>query len=229
MIKTLTTEVKPKPFAWSFSRLKNYETCPRKYHEVDVLKAHADSTVQLDWGNAVHKALADNLSQDKPLPAGMTDWAHWRDKIVTEPRDYMLLVEQQLAITKDMHPTTWFAKNVWFRAVVDVAKIKGALALCVDWKTGKIIDDSIQLALTAQCIFAHHPDVNYVRSEYVWLKEDATTHAVIKRSDMMGLWASVLPRVAQLEQATETKQFPPKPGGLCRKYCPVTTCEYHGG
>ena len=228
MFKTVTSQVKPKAFAWSFSRLKNFETCPRKYQQVDVLKAYGENTEQLDWGNAVHKALAENLSKGTPLPVGMEDYKSWRDNIVTEPQDYKLLVEQQLAITIDFKPTKYFANDVWFRAVVDVAKIRGRIALCVDWKTGKIIDDSVQLALTAQCIFAHHPEVEYVRSEYVWLKEDATTGAVLKRSDMMGLWSVLLPRVNQLKHATDTGQYPPKPSGLCRKYCPVTSCEHNG-
>ena len=44
----------------------------------------------------------------------------------------------------------------WYRGIADVLKIAGSVALAVDWKTGKVIDDAPQLALLAACIFAHH-------------------------------------------------------------------------
>jgi hypothetical protein len=57
-------------------------------------------------------------------------------------------------------------------------KIAGPVALIVDWKTGKVLENSEQLALMAQCVFAHFPQVMKVRSEFVWLQFDATTREV---------------------------------------------------
>ena len=47
-----------KAFAFSYSRIKNFEACPKRHLEVDLKKTfkEADSD-QLTWGNAVHKAL----------------------------------------------------------------------------------------------------------------------------------------------------------------------------
>ena len=98
----------------------------------------------------------------------------------------------------------------------------------LDWKTGKIIEDGSQLALMAQCVFAHHPDVQKIRTEFVWLKEDATTRADFTREDMPKIWNGLLPRVQQLEAAAIAVNYPPKPGPLCRRWCPVTQCPHNG-
>lgn len=94
--------------------------------------------------------------------------------------------------------------------------------------TGKIQEDSEQLALNAQWVFSHFPRVQVVRSRYVWLGNDAQTEAVFTRNDMKALWAGLWPELQLYENAVKTLTFPPKPSGLCRQYCPVTSCPYHG-
>lgn len=96
------------------------------------------------------------------------------------------------------------------------------------WKTGKILEDGVQLALMAQCVFAHHPEVEKLRTEFIWLKEDATTRADFTRGDMVAVWAGLLPRVTTLQNAHETMSFPPRPGGLCKRWCVVDSCPHRG-
>jgi hypothetical protein len=38
----------------------------------------------------------------------------------------------------------------------------------------------------------------------------------------------VLQRVDTLEKMETTKNFPKRPSGLCREWCPVRDCEFHG-
>lgn len=227
MTEVVTTRSKPKPFAWSYSKLKNYETCPKRHYNVDVAKTvKEEESEHIAYGNAVHKALADAISGKAPLPKPFNHLQEWVDKVTRS--EGTILVEQQLAITKELNPTEWFGKNVWFRGVGDVVKINGPVALAIDWKTGKITEDGVQLALMAQCVFAHHPAVEKIRTEFVWLKEDATTRADFTRDDMVKVWAGLLPRVSILENAYVAQEFPPKPGYLCRRFCPVTSCPHHG-
>ena len=89
-----------KAFAWSYSRLKNFETCPKRFYEVDVAKRYQDSTEQLDWGNAVHAALAQAV-KGNPLPSTMPfkKWIASVGKFQGEK-----LVEQKFALTKDLLP-----------------------------------------------------------------------------------------------------------------------------
>jgi hypothetical protein len=229
-MKLVTTGGKPKPFTWSYSRIKNYETCPKRYYNIDVAKNFKEpDNEELTYGNTLHKVLADAISGKNPLPEGYKKFQKYVDRVTkAQNPNAQILVEQQLAITKDFGPTTWFGDDVWFRGVLDAVKIVGPVAAILDWKTGKIVEDGIQLALFAQCLFSHHPQVQKIRTEFVWLKHDATTRADFSRADMVGVWAGLLPRVITLENAHKAMEFPPKSGGLCRKYCAVTSCPHNG-
>lgn len=216
-----------KSFAWSYSKLKNFESCPKRHFHIDIKKdVKEEESEQLSWGNEVHKALADRLAKSKQLPVPMRSYEPWCVRIEKTPGE--ILVEQKLAITSDFSPTTFFDNKAWYRAVGDVIKINGPVALIADWKTGKIIEDSVQLALSAACVFAHYPSIKMIRSEFIWLKEDANTTATFARADMPGLWKGLWPRIEALKRAHETQEYPAKPGYLCKNWCPVSKCAHHG-
>lgn len=215
-------------FSWSYSKIKNYDTCPKKHYEVDIAKSVQDDTTQLKWGNEVHDAMAKACSGKSPLPPDMLDFQPWVDRVRSGPGE--LLVEQKYALTRDLQPTEYFSPRVWYRGIGDVVRVDGPVALVLDWKTGKILVDSVQLALMAQCVFAFHPDVKRVRSEFVWLKEgdNISTPEIFDRNDMPGFWVGMLPRIQEYQNALSNMNFPPKPGKLCFKYCPVKSCPHNG-
>lgn len=217
-----------KPFSWSFSKLKNFETCARRHEQIDLLKKFKDEeSTSLVWGNEVHNALAARLGPKKePLNFAMKCFEPLAQRLEAVPGK--LLVECKYAITAELKPCGYFDSDAWFRAIADVLILNPPVALAIDYKAGKVLDDSVQLALLCACVFAHFPDVHAVRSEYWWLREDAVTRADFKRNEMLAVWKGVYPRVEQLELAYNTGNYPPKPGGLCKRYCPVTGCEYHG-
>lgn len=226
-MQVTTIRNKPKPFAWSYSKLKNYESCPKRYFHVDVEKSiKEEESDELKFGNALHKALANACSGKEALPTPFKGYQEWVDKVLMG--NAVIHVEQQLAIREDLTATEWFGKDAWYRGIADVIKVIGPVALVLDWKTGKIVEDSVQLALMAQCVFAHHPEIQKIRTEFIWLKEDATTRADFMRDDMVKVWSGLLPRVTTLKAAHEGMNFPPKPGYLCRKWCPVQQCPHHG-
>ena len=110
-VKTVTTGGKPKTFAWSYSKLKNYEVCPKRYYNIDVAKlVKEDESEQLAYGNTLHKVIAEAISGKAPLPKHFSHLQPWVDK-VTGAGNARILVEQQLAITKDFGPTEWFGKD----------------------------------------------------------------------------------------------------------------------
>jgi hypothetical protein len=235
------TPAKPKDFAWSYSRLKNFESCPKRHYHIDVAKDVSEEEGEaLQYGNFVHKALADRIAKGTPIPdphkVNLEPWAqrvlkgHPDAKAYEAATGAKVLVEQKLAITKEFDACDFYdkVKQPWFRGIGDVIIVNGPVALTLDWKTGKIIEDSVQLALTAACIFAAYPSVQRIRSSFVWLKEDAQTNADLSRTDMPALWAGVLPRVKLVQHAYDNNEFPAKPGFLCRRWCPVSKCPHHG-
>jgi hypothetical protein len=230
MVEVITTRNKPKQFAWSYTKLKNFETCPKRYFHIDVEKTFKEdpNNEHLRYGEFVHEGLANRInSEHTPLSPTIAKLEPWAEKILHPPYD-RILVEQQMAIREDLQPTAWFDNDVWFRGIADVIKKAGPVALAIDWKTGNIKEDGVQLALIAACVFAHHPEIMKIRTEFVWLKEDATSRADFSREDMPEVWAKLLPRVSRLKLAHDTMSFPPTPNGLCRKFCTVTACPYHG-
>jgi RecB family exonuclease len=217
-----------KAFSWSFSKLKNFETCPRRYYEVDINRNYKESSEQLDWGNEVHAKLAQACEGKAELPISMQPYQKYVNTVRNMAGE--LKVEQKYAITKDMQPTAWFAPNAWYRGVADVARILPEHIIALDWKTGKVPKENphTQLMLMAQCLFSHFPTTQQVTTAYVWLNEDAQTPHVYTRAEVAQNWLELLPRVQRLEEATIKQEFPPKPGGLCRSYCPVQSCPFWG-
>src|SRR6476659_195452 len=103
-----------KEFSWSFSKLKNYDTCGKRYYEIDVAKNYSEKEEPdgpLAWGNKVHDALAKAVTGKVPLPEEMAAYQKWCDRVRAGPGT--LLVEQKYAITRSLSKTQYFAPNVW--------------------------------------------------------------------------------------------------------------------
>jgi hypothetical protein len=216
-----------KPSAWSFSVLGAYETCPKQYHEVKVLKNYREiQGEQLKWGNAVHKAAENYLVANEPLPNNCAAYQSMLDKIKQAPGE--TLGEQRYCLTQDFKPTDWFSPNAWVRGIVDVMKKKDDVVWAGDFKTGKFKPDSDQLKLFAGLIFHTHKEVDTIRTAFIWLQDGKLTTETYRRADIPDIWNAFLPRVKRLQHAHETDTWEPRPSGLCRKYCPVTSCPHHG-
>lgn len=216
----------PKEWSWSYSKLKNFDVCPKRMYEIDLCGNFKDVGGEaLEWGDKVHKSLAARLKSKTPLPPEMKNYEYWADRV--DRGTGSLLVEQKYAITRDFRPTAYFANDVWYRGIGDVVRIDGRVALVLDWKTGKVLEDSVQLMLMAQCIFSHFPEVTHVRSSFVWLKEECETPELLTRQEVADQWVALLPRVLAMENAAKTLNYPPKPSGICMTYCRVTSCPLH--
>jgi hypothetical protein len=245
VVKSRFSGAPRKRFSWSYSKLKNFETCPKRHFHADIKKDFIDEIGDnLIEGNLAHDALAKSIKEGgAPLPERFAPYQKWVERIVTnqgKPNySVSILVEQKLAIAKDFSPCEFFDGAAWFRGVVDVAKITSildisrgeyrAVALLGDWKTGKILEDSVQLALFAQLAFSHHSHIEKIRTEFIWLKSDCTTREDFTRADMPELWAALTPRIKALEDAHNAQEYPATPNGLCKHYCPVKICAHYGG
>lgn len=222
-----------KPFAWSWSRLKNYRTCPKRHWEIDLQKNYTeDESEPIKWGHAVHDAMAKRIAKGTPLPATMQHYKDWPERFarLKEIDGIEVLVENKLAMSSEFGPTSFFDGKTWFRGVVDALALllQHRVAIAVDWKTGQVQPDYEQLGLFAQLIFARWPEVDHVATIYVWLGHDTHTLKIYSRDEMVPLWNKVMPEVKTLAEAWRTTTYPPKPSGLCIRHCPVTSCPYHG-
>jgi hypothetical protein len=208
--------------AWTYSRLEAYETCPKKFYHRYVKKDYPDPPNEHNiWGNRVHEALENRVKNDTPLPEGMTQWEKFMQKALALPGEK--LVEEKLALDTSFRPTDW--KGAWTRGKADLLIVNGKEAAALDFKTGKV-KVTEQLTLYAAYTFAHYPEVNIVHTGFVWLKEKRVTTDVVERKALPFIWQSFVGRVAKLETSYETDNWPERPSGLCRGWCPVNTCKY---
>jgi RecB family exonuclease len=217
-----------KTITWSHSSLKDYEGCPRRYHEVKVLKNYpfkdTDATI---YGKELHTAAELYIKEDTPLPPQFAFIKDTLDALKAKPG--RKLCEHEMGVTKDLKPCKFMDKEVWVRGIADLLIIddENLTARVVDYKSGNNkYPDREQLKLMALMVFAHFPHIRRVSGALLFVvKED-----IAKASFMVGEaeehWWDYRERVARIEQAHETGVWNPKPTPLCG-WCPVSSCEHN--
>ncbi len=215
-------------YAWSYSALRNFETCPRRYYNYNVAKhVKEPEGPQLLEGKRLHEVFEARIKQAAPLPLGYGQYEGMLARFVGAAG--VTYAEQKLAITSSFQPSAYFGKQVWFRTQVDAAKVRpDGVATIIDWKTGRPSMDMTQLQLMSAAMFIHQPAVMRVKAALVFLNHETAERAEFTREDQAEIWGEILPRVRAVEKARQTQEYPPIPSGLCKKYCAVTSCPYHG-
>jgi hypothetical protein len=221
-----------KPFAWSPSALKDFETCARRYFHTRIAKDFREAeSEQLAWGNRFHDTIAARMDpvRAKPLPPELAEYEPWAQRFGSMPGK--LIVEQQRAMTKEFQPTGWFDRNAWLRVVIDLLFVRDdGAALLLDWKTGSPSNvDDLQLYLSALMTFVYHPEVSAIGAGYCFIRHDNHIDSItLSRAQVPATWEHILPRVRKMNHAYDTKEYPARPGKLCARWCPVASCEHHG-
>lgn len=216
-----------KPFAWSYSALNAFETCPRQFYEMRVLKRWPDPPGEAQqFGTLVHQYLEGRFKMGKQLPVFLNHLEPIVQKL--ENSKGPVQAEYKLALNAQLKPVEFFARDTWVRAVGDVIKVHENRAFALDWKSGKYREGDDQLKIQSAVMFATYPHLTDITVFYAWIKDKRATVRHFKRDDSPAIWQEFLPRVKRMEIAHETKEYPPKPSGLCRKWCRVESCEFHG-
>ena len=215
--------------AWSFSGMKLYETCPRKYHAEKVEKLYPFTDTQATiYGKEVHLAAEEYIRDGKPLPKGHEQFKNMLDALNRIEGDKHC--ELKMALTEDLKPTEFLAKDVWVRGIADLIIINGENARVVDYKTGSAkYPDTGQLELMALMLFAYYPEIQNVKAALVFMVHDVVVKATFSREEYDQLWEKWKGKYNKLAASYEHDNWPPNPNGLCRKWCPVEHCEFQGG
>ncbi len=214
--------MQPKP--WSFSSLDDFVNCPRAYHAKRVEKSVVESeSVEMQYGTYVHAQFEHRQRHGAALDPTLLVHEELHRRLERMPG--VGHAEQKVALNRRGTPTTFFAKDVWWRGIVDYVKLHGSQGLVLDYKTGKPHQKYGQLKLTALYLFAAHPELDTVRAEFYWTKTRTFTGATYTRDMSSALWAEFIPNLKQYVEAFRSDTWQPRPSGLCG-WCPVKDCEF---
>lgn len=214
---------------WSYSSLKTFEQCPKKYYHLKVAKDVKDVPHEAAlYGSDVHKAAEEHVRDSKPMPKKYSYMEPILESLKKIPGNKYC--ELELGLTKDLQPCAFKAPDVWWHGIVDLLIVdptKG-LAHMVDYKTSKSARyaDVKQLDLMATAVFAHFPEVTKIKSALLFVVSNEFVrkeHHIGNRNEYIG---GVMPTIKQLERSLEHGVWNPITGPLCR-FCPVKSCEHN--
>jgi hypothetical protein len=215
---------------WSYSSLKTFEQCPKKYYHLRVLKDVKDQGSEAtSYGQELHKAAEDYIASDTPIPPKFQFINEVAEALKSIPGEKHC--ELRLGVRKTetgYEPCKFFDTDVWWRGVADLVIIQGELAFSIDYKSSKNAKyaDLKQLDIVAAALFTHFPQVQKIKSALAFVVSNEFIrkehHAALRDS----YFATFNPELDRLAVAQETGVWNTNTGPLCR-YCPVTSCEHN--
>lgn len=216
--------------SWSYSALRDFESCPRKYHETRVLKKYPfEENEQSIYGINLHKAIEEYVELQKAFPSEFV--------FVKDVVDAMLFrqgekkAEVKITLNDKLEVVDWFDKKAWVRGIVDLLILdhENKHAWVVDWKTGSNkYPDKGQLELMSILVMTMHPEIEFVSSALIYLLKNDIVKSRMARSEMPKHWEQYREKFGNILDANEAGVWHEQQSGLCKKYCPVLDCLYNG-
>lgn len=218
--------------AWSYSSLKTFDQCPKKYFHLRIKKdfKDEDSTATL-YGKELHSAAENYIRDGTPIPARFSFIAPTLEALnAIEGTKHC---ELKLGVAKrdsKFVPCDFFAKDVWWRGIADLLIVneEKQTAYLVDYKTSKNAKyaDTKQLDLLAGAVFTHFPKVVEIKSALLFV----VSNEIVKKKHEYLMKSSYLncmePELTRLDAAMKTDVWNPNAGPLCR-FCPVSECAHN--
>lgn len=215
---------------WSYSSLKTFEQCPKKYYHLRVLKDVKDEGSEATiYGQEVHKAAEEYIKSGTPIP---TKFEFLKDVL-----DAFNMIngdkhcELRLGVKRTPNgyePCGFFDADVWWRGIGDLIINQGNTLFSIDYKTSKNAKyaDMKQLDILAAGLFTHFPKVEKIKSGLVFVVSGEfiyKEHTVDLKDSYFATFDEGLDRLAVAE---ETGVWNANSGPLCR-FCPVVACEHN--
>ena len=215
---------------WSYSSIKTFDQCPKKYYHLKVLQDVKDKGSEATvYGNEAHKAAEEFVKSGVPLPAKFAYLQKILDSLNAIPGEKHCELELGIALTdKGYAPCTFSDTDRWWRGIADLLIINGETAYLVDYKTSKNAKyaDTKQLDILAGAVFTHYPQLKKLKSALAFVVSNEFVkkeHTADMAKSYLATFRNELDRLAGAE---ETGVWNAKSGPLCA-YCPVTKCEHH--
>jgi len=216
---------------WSFSRIKSFEQCPKKFYHLKVSKDFKEpETTAMLYGTAVHLAAEEYIRDGTPVPAKFGYVKPVLDSLMKFEGEF--LCEYEMGLTEDLEACGFKADDVWYRGIADLVILnkEEKTAYVIDYKTSKNTRyaDKGQLELMALATFKHFPEVETVKGGLLFVVCEELIKDEYKKEDSPKLWAKWLGDYKRMEKAFEADVWNAHQSGLCRNHCIVTECVHNG-
>lgn len=217
--------------AWSYSALKTFETCPRKYQAEKVTKeVPFTQGEQAIYGEQLHKAAEEYIRDGTPIPERFSFIKGYLDQLAAYPGEKFC--EMKLGVKKTdgrLETCDYYDPEVWFRGIADLVIVDGNRAWVLDYKTGESrYADIRQLALMAAALFLKYPEVEKIKTMLLFVVKKDHRKQDFSAEYGMSIFSELHGLLSALETAYHTDVWNPRPNGLCRKWCNVTSCPHNG-
>ena len=214
---------------WSFSSLKTFQQCPKKYYHTKIAKdvVEPDTKATL-YGKSAHTVAEEYIRDGTPIPPAFEYMQATLNILKAIPGEK--LCEVKLGLTKNLESCDFNAPNVWWHGIADLVVInrETGIAHSVDYKTSKNARyaDVKQLDLVACGLFAKFPKIRRVKSALLFVVSKEFVKADHHREMLLKYVEKPSQDVARIEAAIDNGVWNPVSGPLC-KFCSVKQCEYN--
>ena len=216
---------------WSFSRIKSFEQCPKKFYHLKVAKDYKEpETEAMLYGTAVHEAAEEYVRDGKPLPPEYDYIKAPLDAVCSKKGEK--LCELEMGLTADLEPCGFWDDNCWYRGIADLVILdkESKTAWVIDYKTSKNTRyaDKGQLELMALCIFKHFPEIETVRGGLLFVVCNELIRETYGKEQAGTMWEKWLSDYNRMETAFKKDVWNAHQSGLCKRHCLITECVHNG-
>jgi hypothetical protein len=216
--------------AWSYSSIKTFEQCPKKYYHLKIAKDVKDEGGQASiYGNLVHKAAEDYVRDGTPMPPEYSYMVPVLDALLRIPGEKHCELKLGVGYEDNKYyPTDFSDPDAWWRGIADLLVVDSHTAYLVDYKTGKNAKyaDPTQLDMLAGAVFTHMPWVTKIKSGLLYVVSGEfikKEHTAKNRTSYLATFDDALERLVVAEKVGV---WNPVSGPLC-KFCPVVSCAHN--
>lgn len=208
--------VTPRITAWSYSRLKAWETCPQQAKFKFLQRLPEPDSVYAARGTEIHKQAETVIKNaDVAVPDTLKAVEKYLAPFRVPEHQPSIKTELQQGLTKHWEPTSWFGPQVYLRVVYDLWRKLGSFVSVRDHKTGKIRPEehADQLDLYATAALGTDPTVEEVDVGIIYVDHGSETKKKYTRMtfhERRQYWDE------RAGKMLADDIFAPRPGHYCR-------------
>ena len=226
--------------AWSYTRLKDFERCPRIFQLKYITKAikFDSANPALKEGTRKHKILERaTLALQKDINASLppSDLSHVypmvKQFVATNTN---IVAEKDIAMRRKLQSCSWFDKETWLRVKIDLIgetkkpgdmRTRDRSVSIIDWKSGKVRVDMDQLRLYNIAALLTNPRAYEARSALVFVDHKQSSKVLTTdRDNLMVELSEFTDRSEAIQIAAERDSWPEQQNQFC-KWCAANVLQ----